>query len=208
MLERQRWRDAANLELPAGVSKLQALSNHKWAVANVHFARAVGAARSGDVARAHEEIAALAALEQSLVVSPGEYDWRKQISIERQIAEGWLAKAEHRNADAERIMRAAADLDDATEKHPVTPGAILPAREELGELLLDLSRSTEALKEYQTSLTRAPRRLAGLYGAARAAHRAGNEKVARRYFAELIEMTKDGNSGLPEVKEAKAFVAR
>jgi hypothetical protein len=208
MLERRRWSDAAKLELPTELKSLVALSNHKWAIGNIHFARAVGAARSGDLALAQTEIARLTALEQALVIPPGEYDWRKQIAIERQIAEAWLAKAERRDRDAERIMRAAADLDDATEKHPVTPGAILPAREQLGELLFELNRPADSLKEYEASLTRAPRRLGGLYGAARAAQRAGQNLRARRYYAELLEVTKGGNPALVEIKEAQAFAAQ
>ena len=205
VLERERWSDAAKLELPAGLRNLPALANHKWAIGSIHFARAVGAARSGDANLARSEIASLSALEQSLTIPPGEYDWRKQIAIQRQIADAWLAKAEHRDADAERIMRVAADLDDATEKHPVTPGSILPAREQLGALLLELKRPSDALKEYQESLMRAPRRLQGLYGAATAAVRAGQPAVARRYYAVLLEITKSGDPALKQIREAKAF---
>ena len=106
-----------------------------------------------------------------------------------------------------RLMRAAADLDDATEKHPVTPGAILPAREQLGELLLELGRPSEALAEFEAALKRAPRRLAGLYGAARAAQRAGNAARPRVYYGEIVEMTKGSDGRRPEVKEARALVA-
>ena len=205
VLERERWADAAKLELPTGLRSLPALANHKWAIGSIHFARAVGAARSGRLPEARSEIAELSALEQSLTIPPGEYDWRKQIAIQCQIAEAWLAKAEHRNADAERIMRAAADLDDATEKHPVTPGSILPAREQLGALLLELHQPAAALNEYEASLTRAPRRLQGIYGAAKAAQSAGQMSVARRYYAELLEITKDGDPALKEIREALAF---
>ena len=86
-------------------------------------------------------------------------------------------------------MRDAADVDDATEKNPVTPGAILPAREQLGELLLALRRPAEALVEYEASLMRAPRRLAGAAGAARAAKLVGNVEKAKRYSAELADIT-------------------
>jgi tetratricopeptide (TPR) repeat protein len=208
VLERGRWRDAARLKLSGALPSLQALTNHKWAIGTIYFAKAVGAARAGETRAARTEVSALAALEQSLVIPPGEYDWRKQIAIERQIADSWLAHAEHRDADAERIMRAAAELDDATEKHPVTPGSILPAREQLGALLLELNRPRESLREYEESLTRAPRRLAGLYGAARAAQRSGQTEAARRYYAELLEVTKYGSPALTEVKEAQAFTAK
>jgi tetratricopeptide (TPR) repeat protein len=207
LLERRRWREAASLALPDNVRTLAPLDSFKWAEAHVHFARAMGAARSGNPALARDEIGKLAALEQALAVPPGTYDWRKPMAIERQTAEAWLAFGEGKPDEALRLMRAAAELDDATEKHPVTPGSILPAREQLGELLLELNRPSEALADYEASLKRAPRRLAGIHGAAKAAKLAGDGAKAGRYYAELIEMTKGSDGSLPEVKEARAFTA-
>jgi tetratricopeptide (TPR) repeat protein len=207
LVERRRWREAASLELPENIRTLAPLDSFKWAEAHIHFARAMGAARSGNPARARDELVSLAALEQALVVPPGTYDWRRPIAIERQTAEAWLAQSEGKPDVALRLMRAAADLDDATEKHPVTPGSILPAREQLGELLLELGRPTEALVEYEASLKRAPRRLAGLHGAAKSAKQAGDLGKARRYYVELAEMTKGSDGSLPEVKEARVFTA-
>jgi len=207
-LERRQWQQAATLELPSNLAALPALANHKWAVAHIHFARAVGAARSGDAGSARAEVAKLASMERALTIHPGEYDWRKQVSIERQVAAAWVAHASGKNDEALRIMRAAADLDDATEKNPVTPGPVLPAREQLGELLLDLGRPAEALKEYEASLQRAPRRLAGLYGAAQSAKLAGDAKKTGRYFAELAKITDRGDAARVEVKSARQFEAR
>jgi predicted Zn-dependent protease len=202
-LERRQWSEAARLELHENVRGFVPLDKFKWGEAHVLFARAVGAARSGDAARAREELAKLSAVEQSLVIPPGTYDWRKQVSIERQIAEAWTAHAEGKKAEAVTLMRAAADLDDATEKHPVTPGAILPAREQLGEMLLELDRPAEALAAYEASLKRAPRRLVGLYGAARAAKSAGDATKVSRYYAELVEVTKASDGARAEIKEAR-----
>jgi tetratricopeptide (TPR) repeat protein len=204
-LERRRWKEAGSLTLPDSVRNLAPLSDFKWGEAHVRFARAVGAARSGDSGGARVEVEALQAIEQSLNIPPGSYDWRTQVSIERQIASSWLAFAEGRKAEAARLMRAAADLDDATEKHPVTPGAILPAREQLGELLLELGRPGEALAEFEASLKRAPRRLAGLYGAARAAQRAGDRRKDKGYYGQIVELTKGSDGKRPEVKEARTF---
>jgi len=184
------------------------LDKFAWGKAHIHFARAIGAARNGNPALAREEVAKLNAIEQALVVPPGTYDWRKQVSIERQVAEAWLAFAAGRKDDALRMMRAAADLDDATEKHPVTPGAVLPAREQLGELLLELERPGEAMLEFEASLTRAPRRLAALYGAARSARLAGDMSQASRYYAALLEVAGKGDGTRAEVREARAHVAR
>jgi tetratricopeptide (TPR) repeat protein len=208
LLERRRWAEAAAFELPESLARIEALSRHKWGEANVRFANAIGAARGGDLPRAKAALARLGEIEASLVVAPGEYDWRTQVSIERQIAEAWLAFAEGRKDDALRIMRAAADLDDATEKHPVTPGAVLPAREQLGELLLELGRPAQALSEFEASLKRAPKRLGGLYGAARSARLAGNQDMAKRYFAELAQVTEGSDGSRSEVMEARTFASQ
>jgi Tfp pilus assembly protein PilF len=206
-LERRQWEKAASLELRDNVRNLAPLADFKWGEAHVRFARAVGAARSGNSEAARTEVEALKAIEQSLTIPAGAYDWRTQVAIERQIAEAWLAFAEGRGEDAARLMRAAADLDDATEKHPVTPGAILPAREQLGELLLEQDRPAEALTEFESSLKRAPKRLAGLYGAARAAALAGDQAKAREYYAQIVDLTKNTDGTRPEVKEARSFTA-
>ena len=203
VLENRRWKEAASLSLQDNVSKLAPLENFQWAGAHVYFARAIGAARSGQAAAAREATAKLKAIEDALIVPPGTYDWRRQVSIERQIAEAWTSYAEGKRDDAVTMMRAAADLDDATEKHPVTPGAILPAREQLGEMLLELDRPKEALAEYEGSLKRSPRRLVGLYGAAHSAKLAGDVTKATRYYAELAEMTKAGDGTRAEIKEAR-----
>ncbi|MEO5973192.1 MAG: hypothetical protein ABIP91_07515 [Sphingomicrobium sp.] len=208
LLERRLWREAATLDLPENVRTLAPLDSFQWAEAHLFFARSVGAARSGNAAVAREAAAKLAAIEQAMSVPPGTYDWRKQVSIERQVAEAWLAHAEGRNNDAERLMRAAAVLDDATEKHPVTPGSILPAREQLGELLLELGRPGDAAAEFAASLKRAPRRFAALYGAAKAARLAGNMSAARHYYAELLDVAGNAGSARAEIREARAHLSR
>ena len=207
VLERRNWKAAASLQLPENVRTLAPLEKFRWGEAHVHFARAIGAARSGNQALARQELALLRAVEQSLTLPPGTFDGRKPVAVERQIAEAWIARGEGRSEDAVRIMRAVADLDDATEKHPVTPGSVLPAREQLGELLLELGRPGEAFVEYELSLKRAPRRLAGLYGAARSAELSGKKSVAAHYFAELAQVTSASDGALPEVKQARSFAA-
>ena len=207
VLERRQWREAANLELPNNVRMLAPLENFQWGAAHIHFARAVGAARSGNATAAKQEVAKLSEIEQGLNIPPGSYDWKAQVGIERQIAAAWLAHAEGKNDEAARLMRAAADLDDALEKHPVTPGAILPAREQLGELLLELGRPAEALDAYEASLKRAPRRLGGTYGAARAAKLSADAAKAGHYYAQLVELTKNGEASRVEIKEARSIAA-
>ena len=204
VLERREWREAADLQLPDNVRTLVPFENFQWGVAHIHFARAVGAARSGDTTAARQELEKLSGIEQTLVIAPGSYDWKAQVGIERQIAGAWLAHAEGRNNEALQEMRAAADLDDALEKHPVTPGAILPGREQLGDLLLELREPAQALAEYEKSLKRAPRRLGGTVGAVRAARLAGDAEKLRYYYQQLVELTKDGDGSRAEIREAVA----
>lgn len=205
VLERRQWSEAASLQLSDSLRRLAPLENFQWGQAHIHFARAVGAARSGQPALARAEADRLKAIEGALVVPAGTYDWRRQVSIERQVAAAWADFAEGRKEPALERMRSAADLDDATEKHPVTPGAILPAREQLGELLVELGRPREALVEFEAALKRAPLRLAGLYGAARASALAGDQPTASRYYAALAHLTKAGDATRLEVKEARSF---
>jgi tetratricopeptide (TPR) repeat protein len=206
-LERRRWDEAAKLTLPKDALTNLPLENFSWAVANVHFARAVGAARTGDAASARQEVEKLAAIRQSLAEVKGGYDWAKQVEIARQVASAWLAYAEGRREESLQLMRAAAELDDATEKHPVTPGALLPAREQLGELLLELKQPAAALREFEASLVNTPNRFNGLYGAARAAALAGDRKRAETFYKQLVAQCRDADAGRPELQEAKAFLA-
>ena len=144
------------------------------------------------------------------------------MEIERLVASAWLAYAEGNKEEALKLMRTAADLDDATDKHPVTPGAILPAREQLGELLLELKQPNAALQEFETSLSTAPNRFNGLYGAARAARLAADQnspatdansakkdytKVAKTYYEKLVTLARNADGVRPEINEAKAFLA-
>ncbi|HEV2833688.1 MAG TPA: hypothetical protein VGW58_00145 [Pyrinomonadaceae bacterium] len=207
VLERRKWDEATKLTLPANTLNYFPWQRFRWAEAHIHFARAIGFARTGDTASARQEVEKLAAIRDALVIGNGEYDWAKQVDIERQIAGAWLALAEGKRDESLKMMRAVADLDDATDKHPVTPGAILPAREQLGELLLELKQPSAALQEFETSLRSAPERFNGLYGAARAATLAQDHKKARTYYEKLLALTRQSDTARPEIDEAKAFVA-
>jgi tetratricopeptide (TPR) repeat protein len=206
-LERRRWDEAAKLTLPAGTSGTFPYQSFRWAEAHIHFARAIGAARSGDPASARQEVEKLTAIQQGLVEVKGGYDWAKQVDIARMVASAWLAHAEGKQDESLRLMRAAADLDDATDKHPVTPGAILPAREQLGELLLEMKQPQPALQEFETSLRSAPNRFNGLYGAARAARLAADDNKAKAYYEKLVAVSRHAETVRPEMEEAKTFLA-
>jgi tetratricopeptide (TPR) repeat protein len=207
-LERRRWDEAAKLALPT-------LGGFPWqrfrgAEAHIYFARAIGAARTGDIETATHEVRKLATIRSELIAaqaeSKGDYDWAKQVEIEGLVASAWLAHADRRNEESLRLMRAAADLDDATDKHPVTPGAILPAREQLGELLLELKQPAAALEEFEISLGQSPNRFNSLYGAARAAQLAGDQKTAKSYYGKLVVLSRYADTTRPEIEEAKAFL--
>jgi tetratricopeptide (TPR) repeat protein len=205
-LERRRWSDAAKLPLQPGTVTNIPWEKFGWAAAHIRFARAVGAARSGDAALARQETEQLLAIKQALGEVKDGYDWAKQVQIKYLIAVAWLAFAENKPDEALQQMRAAADLDDATEKHPVTPGSIMPAREQLGELLIELKQPAEALTAFETSLGTAPNRFIGLYGAARAATLAGDKGKAKSYYAKLLELSRFADSPRPEIDEAKKFL--
>jgi hypothetical protein len=199
-LERGAWTEAAKLELRP--------SNFPYADALTEFARAVGAARSGDTANARqaiERIEALRAREEKM----NEPYWTGQIDIQRRSAVAWLAFAEGRTAEALTAMRDAADAEARTEKAAVTPGPLAPAREQLGEMLLLTKDAPSALKEFEATLLREPNRFRALYGAARAAAQAGDTTTATRYFSQVVSMCKDVEGPVrPELQEARAAVAR
>jgi len=161
-LERRQWAEAAKLSLQPGTVTNLSWDNFRWAEAYLHLARAVGAARTGDKTLARAEVDELKAIHQQLGEIKSGYDWARQVEIQSKIAEAWLSFAQGNSEAALSEMKAAADVDDATDKHPVTPGSILPAREQLGELLLELKKPVEALHEFEVSLRVAPNRFNGL----------------------------------------------
>jgi tetratricopeptide (TPR) repeat protein len=205
-LERRQWNEAAQLTMTQGPLGAFPWQRFRWAEAHLHFARAIGAARTGDTAAARQAVEQLAAIRQALAEVNEGYDWAKQVEIERQVAAAWLAYAEGQHDEALKLMRAVADLDDATDKHPVTPGAILPAREQLGELLLELKQPGLALPAFESALRNAPNRFNGLYGAARAARLLADQKKAKTYYGKLITLCRHADSSRPELEEAKAFL--
>ncbi len=171
------------------------------------FARAVSGARGGDPARARAALARLEALRVALTDRKDAY-WAEQVEIQRLAGASWLAQAEGRAEEARTLLLSAADREDRSEKHPVTPGAVLPAREMLGDLLLDQARAGEALAAYETSLQSAPGRFRSLAGAARAAGRAGSPAKARDYYTRLLALSEKSEGSRPEVAEARAFLAK
>ena len=196
VVERKQWAEAAALEPLAGP--------FPYTQAITHFARALGAARLGDVTAARRDLDRIEALRDQMKVPY----WATQIDIQRRAAAGWIALAEKRTDEAVRLMRSAADLEGSTDKNPVTPGAIVPARELLGDLLLEVSEPAQALREFEASLKNEPNRYHGLAGAARAAARSGDADKAREYYRRLVSLTERADVERPEMREAKAFLSK
>src|SRR5437870_1646193 len=191
------WQDSINSNrVSAEVAKAESINA---------FARGLGAARSGNVAAAKKEATRLESLAYALTTAKNAY-WAEQAEIQKLAVNAWIARAEGRNDEALALIRQAADREDATEKHPVTPGAIQPAREMLAELLLDTGQAAKALAEFEASQKTDPHRLHGLAGAARAAEASGDKTKAKAYYVKLIELTKTADSERPEIAKAKAFV--
>ena len=194
-LERSDWKSAA--QLPVKPTKIL------YANAITHFARAIGLARSGSAEAAKPEIARLAELREALA---GNTYWKDQVHIQELGAAAWAALAEGRRGDALRLMREAADKESATEKAPISPGPILPARELLGDMLLEVGEPAAALKEYEASQAREPNRFRGWYGAATAAAKSGDSTKAKAYYGKLAALAQRGDDR-PELKQARQFIA-
>jgi hypothetical protein len=204
-LERRRWSAAASLTVRPPAFPW---TRFPYAEAITHFARALGAVRSGHPSAAHVEIEKLSAIHQELKQAEQEYDWGAQVEVQRQAAVAWSAHAEGDNAGALRWMRSAADLEDKTDKHPVTPGPVLPARELLGELFLELDQPARALPEFEAVLDRSPKRFNATYGAARSAELSGNRKRATERYSELLELCGQAESQRLEVQNARAYLQK
>jgi len=199
VLERRDWAAAARLEARP--------SKFPYTEAMTHFARALGASHTGALADARQSVAALTDIQQRLAQANEAY-WAEQVAIQRDGAAAFLALAEGTSADALSMMRAAAVREDATEKNAVTPGPIAPARELLGEMLLEMKQPAQALAEFQATLQKEPNRFRAVYGAARAAALMGNTAIARTYYGQLLKICERADSpGRPELQEARASYA-
>jgi tetratricopeptide (TPR) repeat protein len=195
-LERGAWGDAEMLDVHRGP--------FAYTEAITWFARALGGARNGDVAVAK---VAVDELQKDIdrLRSEKETYWTEQVTIQKLGASAWIALAEDRGEDALAAMREAADREDRTEKAAITPGPLAPARELLGEMLLQMNRPKDALAEFQKTMTKEPNRFRGIAGAARAAAATGDKAAAQRYYATLLTICARADApGRPELQAARA----
>jgi tetratricopeptide (TPR) repeat protein len=204
-LERGRWAEATKVGRHPAYSDV-AWKNFPQAESLLYYARGLGTARSGDAAGARKEIEGLRAIHATLTERKLGY-WVEQTEIQAAIVTAWALRAEGKNDEALAAMRAAADREDATEKHAVVPGPMIPARELLGDLLMELGRPADALAQYEASIGKEPNRFRGLYGAALAAERSGDKARARVHYEKLASVTAGVQSTRPELARLRQQLA-
>jgi tetratricopeptide (TPR) repeat protein len=197
-IERGDWDAASQLTVrPSGLHFAMAVS---------HFARALGAARSSKPEAAKADVEKLAELRDKLREAKDIY-WPEIVDIQRQVAVAWVLYAEGKYDEALKAMSDAADAEDKTEKHAVTPGPLAPARELYGFMLLDRGMAKEALAAFEATKAKEPNRLQGFAGAARAADKLGNTAAARDNYQRLVTLTANADTERPEVATAKKYLA-
>ena len=197
-MERGDWAAAASLTV-------QPANNTPYTEAMTHFARAIGAARSGKPDAATPDIARLAELRDKVQSMQDAY-WTEQVEIQRRVAVAWQTFAAGRRDEGIAQLRAAADAEDATDKAAVTPGPLAPARELLGYMLLDASRPRDALAAFEATMKKEPNRFRGTYGAARAAEAAGDRAKAKTYYGQLLQIAREADTERPELIAARTFL--
>jgi hypothetical protein len=198
-LERGDWKGAAELKVrTTRVPQVEAITL---------FSRAIGAARSGKPETIKADIAKLAELRDRLVAARDPY-WAEQVEIQRQIANAWLMFGEGRYDGALNAMSSAADAEDRTEKSPVTPGPIVPARELYGLMLLDRGLARPALTAFEATLKKEPHRLGATVGAAQAAEKLGDAAKAKLHHAAVVALADKADPVRPEIAASRAYVAK
>jgi hypothetical protein len=198
-VERGDWKAASELQVrPSPLPQVQAIS---------YFARALGAARSGSPDAAKADIAKLAELRDKLRDAKDGY-WSEQVEIQRQVAAAWVLYAEGKRDDALNAMSAAADAEDKTEKHPVTPGVPQPARELYGVMLLESGNAKDALAAFEATLKKEPNRLGAYVGSAKAAERSGDNAKALAYSEKIVAIAGGADNTRTEVADARAALEK
>ena len=199
-LERQDWQQAERLVLSE--------TPFPYTDAMTWFARGLGAARLGHAVAANEAATALRQIQERLSKANERY-WAQQVEIQATAVSAWSALAAGKNEEALRQMELAANMEDGTEKSAVTPGPLSPARELLGEMLLEMNKPTKALVQFEATLKKEPRRFRSLYGAAHAAQLSGSSDLSQKYFGELLTVCAHSDKpGRPEIKEAREALAK
>jgi len=204
VMENKLWKEAAGLQVH---NEKFAWQNFPRQQAIIHFARALGAAHTGDPDAARTELKKLNNLYDTLMAKKDSYN-ANQVMIQVKTAEAWILFKTGKNNEAIQLMGVAAAMEDKTEKHPVTPGEVIPARELLADMLLEMNRPAEALQAYEEALEKQPNRFNGLYGAASSAAKSNNIEKANTYYKQLIAISNSPGSNRPEIETAKLFLKK
>lgn len=202
LLENKKWTEAAALQIPpANIS----WNEFPWQEAIIHFTRLLGEVHIGKMVDAKSELIQLNRLRDTLAKQKDSYK-SKEVEIQIKTGEAWIQFESANKTNAVNIMKLAADMEDSTEKHPVTPGEVLPARELLGDMLLQINQNEEALKVYEAVLKKIPNRFNSLYNAGVAAEKCGNKQKTVFYFKRLLTIVDTANSDRPEVIAIRSFL--
>ena len=201
VLENKNWKEAARLK----AKKNFPWADYPWQEAIIHFARLMGAVHTDDSHTAKAELKELDRLQQVLLAQKDAYK-ANQVAIQMKTGEAWIRFKEGKQEEARTLMKLAADMEDKTEKHPVTPGEVIPAKELWADMLLQMHRAGEALEVYEAGLKKHPNRFNGLYGAGLAAEKAGDREKAKFYYRQLVSVANAPGSNRPELQAAKQFL--
>ena len=201
-LERKNWKEAATLELKPGNFPWD---NFLWERSIISFGRILGAAHLHNTAGAQADLAMLQASHAKLIEQNKSYE-ANQVQIQIKASEAWIHFSQGHKEEAVRLMTVAATMEDATEKHPVTPGEVVPARELLGDMFMEMGEFAKALEAYEADLKRHPGRFNGLYGAGLAAKKSGNAEKATMFFQQLLTTAQLSDKKRPELATAQSFL--
>src|SRR5213596_1657164 len=200
--ERNDWAAAAALTVP----DLPHWSSFPFLEALIEYGHALGRAHTGDLDGARKAIARMQQLRDATKEPKFDY-FKSHLDLQMQAASAWLAVGEGKKKEATDMLRHAADAEDVLGKHPVSPGAFVPVREQLGSLLLEMGQAKEAQREFEAALKIYPGRFRGLYGAARAAEQTGDKQNASRYYAKLAAQTAKASGSRDELNHVREFRA-
>ena len=202
VLENKKWEEAAVLQIhPQNFP----WNNFPWQEAIIHFTRLLGCVHTANLNVAKFELTRLNQLHDTLEKQKDLYK-SKEVEIQIKTGEAWIQFASGNQIVALNTMKLAADMEDSTEKHPVTPGEVLPARELLGDMLLQLKQNENALQAYEAVLKKSPNRFNSLYGAGKAAEKSGDYQKAIFYYKQLSTIADSANSNRPELSEVRSFL--
>ena len=204
LLENKMWKEASGIEIYPNNFPWR---NFPWQKSIVYFARLLGAVHIGNINSAKTELTNLRKMHDTLVAQKDLYK-ANQVNVQINTSEAWILFKEGKDDKALKTMIAAADMEDKTTKHPVTPGEVIPAAELLGDMLMKMNKPGQALEAYEADLKKHPKRFNGLYGAALAAEKLNNAEKANFYYQQLANIANATDSSRPELKAARLYLKK